>query len=200
MLAPMEAASLIAGLGNPGRQYAGTRHNAGFLLCEALAHRWSCRWADERKFNARLARAERNGSTVWLCQPLTFMNLSGEAVARVSAFYRVAVARLLIVVDDVDLPLGEIRLRAKGSSGGHHGLENIAAHLGTTDFARLRIGIGRESAAARQVAGYVLAPFSPEEMQRVGLVMERALLQVECWLDEGLEKAMNRYNGRVPNE
>src|SRR5437879_3772488 len=129
----MENFYLIVGLGNPGAEYARTRHNAGFRVVERLAERRGAGWTYEKKFNARLARAERGDRTVLLCQPQTYMNSSGEAAGAVVQFYRVALGGLLIVVDDADLPLGELRLRPGGSSGGHHGLESIEQHLGTRE-------------------------------------------------------------------
>jgi PTH1 family peptidyl-tRNA hydrolase len=133
----MENLRLIVGLGNPGAEYAKTRHNAGFTLVEMLAERWKADWTNERRFSARIARAERNGVRVLLCQPQTFMNLSGEAVGALVKFYQLPLTGLLVTVDDADLPLGEIRLRPGGGSGGHHGLESIGQHLGMVEFARL---------------------------------------------------------------
>jgi len=127
----MENLYLIVGLGNPGADYAQTRHNAGFLLVERLAEQWRANWELERKFHSRIAKAERDGRRVLLVQPQTFMNLSGEAVGAISGFYRVPPAQVLVAVDDADLPLGEIRLRPGGSSGGHHGLESVEQHLAT---------------------------------------------------------------------
>src|SRR6059058_4771261 len=145
---------LIVGLGNPGAEYAKTRHNAGFLLVERLAENWKANWGLERKFNARLTRAERTFGRVWLCEPQTYMNSSGEAVAAVVDFYQIGLSRLLVVVDDADLPLGQLRLRPGGSSGGHHGLESIEQHLGSGNFARLRIGIGRTERELREITGH----------------------------------------------
>src|SRR5208283_668564 len=116
----MENIFLIVGLGNPGADYAKTRHNAGFSLVEKLATKWKCDWASEKKFRARIAKVRRDGKKVLLCQPQTFMNLSGETVGALKIFYQLPLNRLLVAVDDADLPLGEIRLRAGGSSGGHH--------------------------------------------------------------------------------
>src|SRR5277367_6670690 len=155
----MENIFLIVGLGNPGADYAKTRHNAGFLLVEKLASRWKCDWANERKFKARIAKAERSGRKILLCEPQTFMNLSGETVGALKDFYQLPLKQILVAVDDADLPFGEIRLRANGSSGGHHGLESIEQHLASREFARLRIGIGRTSDGRREIADYVLAPF-----------------------------------------
>ena len=187
---------LIVGLGNPGAEYARTRHNAGFRVVERLAERWGVGWTYEKKFNARLARAERGDRTVLLCQPQTYMNSSGEAASAVVQFYRVALGRLLIVVDDADLPLGELRLRPGGSSGGHHGLESIEQHLGTREYARLRIGIGRQS-GAREITGYVLGRFNSTEAALMDKVLTVASDQVECWLESGIQKAMSQFNGAV---
>jgi PTH1 family peptidyl-tRNA hydrolase len=192
----MENLHLIVGLGNPGAEYAKTRHNAGFLLLEKLAARWKADWTKERRFNARIARAECNDVRVLLCQPQTFMNLSGEAVGTLKNFYQLLLKRLLVVLDDADLPLGEIRLRARGGSGGHHGLESIEQHLGSQEFARLRMGIGRKD-GGREITDYVLGKFDLSEAALVKKVLDRATDQVECWLDAGVEKAMNQFNGVV---
>ena len=141
----MENLSFIAGLGNPGSEYAATRHNIGFVLVERLAARWRAGWTLEKKFQARLARVERDGRKVILGQPQTFMNNSGEAVGAVGRFYQLPAERILIVVDDADLPLGQVRMRPEGSSGGHHGLESIEQQLGTRAYPRLRLGIGRRA-------------------------------------------------------
>ena len=192
----MESLYLIVGLGNPGADYAKTRHNAGFLLVEQLAARWRVDWKRERRFNAQMARAERHGRHVLLCQPQTFMNASGEAVGAMVSFYRLPRTRILVVVDDADLPLGEVRLRAGGSSGGHHGLESIEQHLGSREFARLRLGIGRQ-AGAREITGYVLGRLDRAEAALMEKVLDRAAGQAECWLNDGIQKAMNQFNGVV---
>ena len=196
----MENLRLIVGLGNPGREYAHTRHNAGFMVLDRLAERWKARWAREKKFVARIAKANWNSERLILCEPETFMNASGEAVGALAAFYRVPVDRLLVVVDDADLPLGEIRLRARGSSGGHHGLESIEQHLATRQFARLRIGIGRGQTTVRQITGHVLAEFNRAERDLMDKVVTRAGDQVECWTQDGILQAMNRYNGVIAQE
>jgi len=192
----MENLYLIVGLGNPGAEYARTRHNAGFLVADRLAERWQAGWTYEKKFNVRVASAQRNSRRVLLCEPQTYMNSSGEAVGAVVAFYRVPLSGLLVVVDDADLPLGEIRLRPGGSSGGHHGLESIEQHLGTRDYARLRIGIGRQQ-GARAIAGYVLGRFSSTEAPWVDRVLTVASDQAETWLEAGIAKAMSQFNGVV---
>lgn len=191
----MENLNLIVGLGNPGAEYARTRHNAGFLAVERVAGRWRAVWAYEKRFNARVARAEHGGVKTLLCEPQT-MNSSGDAVGPVAAFYRVPPGRCLVVLDDADLPLGEIRLRPRGSSGGHHGLESIEQRLGTREFARLRIGIGR-AAGAREITDYVLGRFRSTEAALADKVLDAACDQVECWLTAGIQKAMNQFNGIV---
>jgi PTH1 family peptidyl-tRNA hydrolase len=192
----MENLYLIVGLGNPGADYARTRHNAGFLVAEQLARCWRAAWNYEKKFSARLARAERGGLRVVLCAPQTYMNASGEAVGSVMAFYRVPTTKVMVVVDDADLPLGEIRMRPSGSSGGHHGLESVEQHLGTREYARQRIGIGRQG-GAREITGHVLGRFSSTEATLMDKVLVVASDQVETWLDAGIQKAMSHFNGVV---
>ncbi len=192
----MEDLRLIVGLGNPGGDYARTRHNAGFMVLATLAERWRVNWSLERKFNAQVARCRRNSGQVLLCQPQTYMNSSGEAVAAVLAFYQVRLPNLLVVVDDADLPLGEIRMRPGGGSGGHHGLESIESHVGSQEYTRLRVGIGRRE-GERQITGFVLGRFSSTETALVDKVITRAVEQTECWLDSGIQKAMSQFNGAV---
>jgi PTH1 family peptidyl-tRNA hydrolase len=192
----MEDLHLIVGLGNPGADYAKTRHNAGFALADLLAKRWRVEWRATKKFQARVARAGPDGRKILLCEPQTFMNASGEAVGAMVKFYRLPLTGLLVAVDDADLPLGEIRLRPRGSSGGHHGLESIEQHLGSREFARLRIGIGR-AAGAREITDYVLGRFSASDAALMKRVLARAADQVECWLAGGIQKAMSQFNGVV---
>ena len=193
----MENIFLIVGLGNPGREYARTRHNAGFLLVESLAEKWRAHWNEEGKFSSQGAKAEKAGRKLFLCKPQTYMNLSGEAVGKMAEFYKISPKQILVLVDDADLPFGEIRLRKSGSSGGHHGLENIQHHLGTQEFPRLRIGIGRTDSNVREITNYVLGQFSAAENELLQKIISRASEQVESWLDEGIEKAMSKFNGFV---
>jgi peptidyl-tRNA hydrolase, PTH1 family len=189
----VENVYLIVGLGNPGADYSRMRHNAGFMVVERLADRWGANWSYEKKFDALLARAERGSRRVLLCRPQTYMNASGEAVGAVKEFFRVALPRILLVVDDADLPLGRLRLRPEGSSGGHHGLESVEQHLGTREYARLRVGIGRAE-GARQITGYVLGRFGSTEAPLVDKVLDTAVDQAETWLEAGIQKAMNQFN------
>ncbi len=192
----MENIFLIVGLGNPGAEYAKTRHNAGFLLVEKLAEQWQSNWTNERKFISRVAKAERNSQKVLLCEPQTFMNLSGESVGALVNYYQLPLGKILVAVDDANLPFGEIRLRKSGSSGGHHGLESIEQHLASREFARLRIGIGRKD-SSRQIADYVLGKFEAGDSELLKKFLERAANQVETWLASGIEKAMSQFNGVV---
>jgi len=192
----MENLHLIVGLGNPGAEYTRTRHNVGFLVLDRLATRWGATWGFEKKFNAQLARAERGSNRVLLCQPQTYMNSSGEAVAAVVAYYQVRLAHALVVVDDADLPLGEVRLRPGGGSGGHHGLESIEQHLGSRECPRLRVGIGRQD-GAREITGHVLGRFGSTEAPLADKVLAVAADQVETWLEAGIQKAMSQFNGVV---
>jgi PTH1 family peptidyl-tRNA hydrolase len=193
----MENLHFIAGLGNPGGDYARTRHNAGFMVADLLAERWHATWKTENKFRSRVTRAEVQKRRAILCEPQTFMNLSGEAVKAVTDYYQIETGRILLVVDDADLPLGELRMRPKGGAGGHHGLESVSAHLGTTEYARLRVGIGRRQETERRLTGHVLGQFAKEETELLNKVLDRAACQVETWLVAGIEKAMNQFNGAV---
>lgn len=193
----MENLYLIAGLGNPGAEYARTRHNVGFMVAERLARRWHGDWKTDSRFRSSLASVESGGRRVLLCRPQTWMNSSGEAIRRLKEFYRVALTRLLVVVDDADLPLGELRMRPRGSSGGHHGLESVEQHLGTREYPRLRIGIGRAANDTREITGHVLGRFSGAEIALWERVLGRAADQAACWLDRGITKAMNQFNGAV---
>lgn len=190
----MENLHLIVGLGNPGAEYARTRHNAGFLVVERLAERWRMGWSYDKKFNARLARGGER--PVLLCEPQTYMNSSGETVGAVVNYYHLPISALLVVVDDADLPLGELRLRPGGSSGGHHGLESIEQHLGTREYARLRVGIGRQR-GAREITDYVLGRFHSTESALADKVLTVATDQAETWLGAGIQKAMSQFNGVV---
>jgi peptidyl-tRNA hydrolase, PTH1 family len=188
---------LIVGLGNPGSAYADTRHNCGFMAVELFAGRQGGRWKDESRFQSRVCRTELSGRPVLLCKPETFMNLSGQAVQAVAGFYKVPVSQMLVVVDDADLPLGGLRMRPGGSAGGHHGLESIEQLLGTREFARLRIGIGRRAQEDREITRHVLGRFDESEKALLKAALDRACDQMECWVGAGLAKAMNEFNGTI---
>ena len=193
----MENLYLIVGLGNPVADYSRTRHNAGFMVVERLADRWRANWRLEQKFASRVAKAERERRRLLLCEPQTYMNQSGDAVGKLAEYFHAELDRLLVVVDDADLPLGEIRLRPQGTSGGHHGLESIEQRLGTRQYARLRVGIGRLESDGREITRHVLGRFSPAEAGVMERVLDRAADQVECWLNDGIGMAMSQFNGAV---
>jgi peptidyl-tRNA hydrolase, PTH1 family len=183
---------LVAGLGNPGAKYRGTRHNVGFEVIDRLVARHGLTQETARA-DALQARWRRADGDVLLVKPLTFMNVSGVAVGSLLRFYKIAVDDAMIVCDDVNLPLGRLRIRATGTEGGHNGLRSIAQQLGTIDYARLRVGVGRGD-SRRDLADHVLATFEPEEAAAIEDAIARSADAVETWLVDGLTKAMNTYN------
>jgi peptidyl-tRNA hydrolase, PTH1 family len=189
---------LVAGLGNPGREYRGTRHNVGFEVIDLLARRHGLVF-DGAPAEAIQARWRRAGDVVLLVKPLTFMNVSGEAVGALSRYYKIELADVLIVCDDVNLALGRLRTRAGGSEGGHNGLRSVADGLGTTEYARLRVGVGRGD-VRRDLADHVLARFEPEELPGIEAAVARAADAVETWVSDGLAKTMNVFNRSDDNE
>lgn len=182
---------LIVGLGNPGSRYANTRHNVGFMVLDRLAQRARTTIA-RRQCSALVATTEVGGERVCLAKPQTYMNLSGEAVACLLRFYKASPRDLLVVYDDRDLPLGKIRLRERGGAGSHRGMESIIAALGTDDFPRLRVGIGRPPGV--DAVAHVLGSFSAEERPIAEDALSRAVEAIEVALREGLPAAMNRFN------
>lgn len=182
---------LVVGLGNPGPKYEDTRHNVGFRVVDALADR--LRVSFDHKHDALVGWTQHKNRRIGLAKPLTFMNRSGQSVAPLCEYNNLTPADLIVVVDDLDLPVGTIRLRPSGSSGGHNGLENVAQHLGSTEFPRLRIGIGDDFARGEQV-DYVLSSFTPEEQPKIQSAIEDAGEAVLTTVREDLETAMNRFN------
>ena len=187
---------LVVGLGNPGETYAQSRHNAGFMLVERVARAWDADWR-EKKGRLRVAEGRCGGEPVLLAQPLTYMNLSGQAVRALVGSRRVAPERLLVAYDDLDIPLGEIRVRPQGSAGTHKGMQSIVRELGTTKFPRLRIGIG-PLPEGRDAAAYVLRRFRREERELLERGLTRATEAVDMILAGGLEKAMTAFNRKTP--
>lgn len=184
------------GLGNPGSEYAETRHNAGWWLADHLAARWGWgSWRRERWY--RILVGEAQGKPVRLVKPLTYMNRSGAVLAPLHALAEFHPAtELLILVDEAALPLGSFRLRAGGSAGGHNGLKSIEAAVGSRDYARLRIGVGPVPPGLDELSEWVLGQASREERQVIGELLEVMAEAVECWLAQGIDVAMNRYNRR----
>lgn len=191
----MSGKFLIVGLGNPGRQYAQTRHNVGFWVIDELAQRHSLNnFTSERK--ALVSTGRIKGQSVILAKPQTYMNLSGESVRALLDYYKVPIDNILVIYDDVDLPLGTLRLRNNGGHGGQNGVRNIILHLGTKDFARVRFGISRPPGKMR-VRDYVLQKFHGDDQITAKQVIETAADSVELWLEEGIGLAMSRYNGDI---
>lgn len=184
----------VVGLGNPGGEYEGTRHNVGFQVLDRLAAR---KETDIRRleFEALTARAELGRSMVLLMKPQTFMNASGRSVTAALAELGLGPEFLLAIYDDLDLPVGRLRIRAEGGAGGHRGVASLIQHLGTTSFARVRVGIGRPAEGAT-VLEHVLSPFSAAELPDVDLVVDRAADAVECIVADGVIRAMETFNGR----
>jgi peptidyl-tRNA hydrolase, PTH1 family len=195
---------LIVGLGNPGREYRDTRHNVGFKVAEEIATRHGLTLAMApsqvpdamiaKKFGADLgAEALAKAAPVLIAKPLTFMNRSGDAVAALARYYDIAITDLLVVVDEVALPFGRLRARARGSAGGHNGLKSCIERLGTSEFARLRLGVGRGD-SRRDLADHVLSKFEADEQSALGEFIARAADAAEMFAAEGIEKVMNTYN------
>jgi PTH1 family peptidyl-tRNA hydrolase len=189
---------LLVGLGNPGDRYARTRHNVGWRVLDLLAGRLKAKPFEACR-SSEVWRASRGAGTIDLMKPLTFMNLSGEAIADWSARHPFGAEDLLVITDDVYLALGTIRMRARGSAGGHRGLESIAATLGHEDFARLRIGVGAAEDTA-ELREHVLEEFSEKDEKHAQEAIALAADAADCWIREGIGPAMNRFNRRVRKE
>jgi peptidyl-tRNA hydrolase, PTH1 family len=183
---------LVVGLGNPGARYRGTRHNVGFEVIDALAGKHGLTLQSWNGL-AETVEWRRPEGRVWLMKPTTFMNLSGDAVSALVGFYKVELADVFVVCDDVNLPVGRLRARPEGSDGGNNGLASIITSLGTDGFSRLRIGVGRGD-PQRDLADHVLTRFSPDELPTIETSISRSVDAVGVWLDEGIARVMNRFN------
>jgi len=185
---------LIVGLGNPGREYRDTRHNVGFVVADEIARRHNLTFAMAPSQIPDAMIAKKFGADgLLVAKPLTFMNNSGEAVAALARYYDISIGDLLVVVDEVALPFGRLRARARGSAGGHNGLKSVIARLGTTEFARLRLGVGRGD-ARRDLADHVLSKFEADEQSALGDFITRAADAAEMFAAEDIAKVMNTYN------
>ena len=182
---------LIVGLGNPGREYEHTRHNVGFQVAEELAQRYRVKLKNHSKWKARAAKIADIGDGVLLAEPTTFMNLSGWAVREIAGFHKLSPSDVLVVVDDADLPLGRLRMRTSGSAGGHNGLKSVIQELGTVEFPRLRVGVGRQPG---ELKNHVLGRFSADEKAQIDAAVKRAADAAEMFAKEDILAAMNRYN------
>ncbi|MFN2444051.1 MAG: aminoacyl-tRNA hydrolase [Vicinamibacterales bacterium] len=183
---------LIAGLGNPGPRYRDTRHNAGFLVIDELARRWNVEgWRET--FDALVAKASYAGQSTLLAKPLTFMNRSGESIGGLASFYKLEPADILVIVDEVALPLGRLRARREGSAGGHNGLKSVAEHLASEAYPRLRIGVGCGD-DRRDLSDHVLGRFQPDERDQISAALLRAAEAAEMFVSSGIERVMNAFN------
>ncbi len=181
----------VVGLGNPGKKYDGTRHNVGFAVIDALAAGPDVS-SFQARFQAQIAEMFVDGHKVLLIKPETFMNLSGRSVRKTIDFYQLPHEDLLVIADDMNLALGRLRLRAKGTHGGHNGLRDIQSHLGTTEYSRLRIGV---DSPRDDAVDHVLGRFRPSERPRIDEALQTAVEAVLVWIRQGIEKSMNEYNG-----
>ncbi len=183
---------LVVGLGNPGRKYKDTRHNVGYMVLAELSRRHGG-GTPRNKFHADAVEVEIGGERTLLLAPLTYMNLSGTSVAEANGFFKLSLEDLLVICDDINLPLGKVRIRSKGSSGGQKGLADIISRLGSEDFARLRVGIG-EPPLGRDAADFVLDKFTKQETSEIELAVMQAADAVALWISQGIEACMNRHN------
>ena len=183
---------IIVGLGNPGQQYANTPHSVGFEAVDAIAAEIGAAWEEKRQFKCLMAKGTFAGLPVMLVKPQTYMNLSGESVAPVVKYHNATPADLLVIQDDIDLPVGRMRVRKNGSCGGHNGIRNIIERLGTQDFARLKLGVGKDKS---NVIGHVLGKFDPTTRKTMDLVVAEAAKAAAAILRNGPDRAMNLYNG-----
>lgn len=186
---------LIVGLGNPGKEYAKTRHNCGFRAIDLLADKLGCK-IDKGKFQGLYGQVNYNGTRLFLLKPQTFMNLSGRSVLQLSAYYNIPPQRIIVIFDDISLAPGRLRVRADGSAGGHNGIKSIIAELGSQDFPRVKIGVGAKPADDRGLADWVLSSFSALEEKALSTALENSADAVLCIVDKGVPDAANRFNGK----
>ena len=184
---------LIVCLGNPGDKYEGTRHNVGFMVADELGNRGNFP-IQRLKYRALTQTATIGGCQALVMKPVTYMNLSGESVGEAARFYKIPADHVLVVSDDVSLPVGKLRIRTGGSAGGHNGLKNIIQHLGTDQFPRVKVGVGQKPHPDYDMADWVLGKFQGEDKKAIDAAVARAADAVECYLKEGATKAMNRFN------
>ena len=184
---------LVVGLGNPGTQYAHTRHNAGFEVTDILSARWNAP-VNKKKLDGLLAEVPMGDARVVLCQPQTYMNLSGESVGAAARFYKIPADHILVVSDDISLPVGKLRLRSAGSAGGHNGLKNIIQHLGTDRFPRIKVGVGSPQQAGYDVVDWVIGMPTGEDQNVLLGALDRAAQAIPAVITQGMDRAMNQFN------
>lgn len=197
MFGKASEAWLVVGLGNPGKEYEKTRHNAGYRAIEILAEKLGCR-IDRSKFQGLYAQVNYQGRKVYLLKPLTYMNLSGRSVVQLSAYFNIPPQRIIVLFDDISLPPGRLRVRSDGSAGGHNGIKSIIAELGSQNFPRVKIGVGAKAHPEQDLADHVLSAFSAQEEKPLASALDRAADAVLCIMDHGVPETANRYNGSQP--
>lgn len=185
---------LIVGLGNPGKQYENTRHNCGFLALDVLGEKLNCK-IDRSKFQGLYGQAQYNGTKIYLLKPMTYMNLSGRSLLQLSAYFSIPPQRIIVIFDDISLPVGKLRIRGDGSAGGHNGIKSIIAELGSQDFPRIKIGVGAKAHPDQDLADWVLSSFSKEESKLLQTALERGADAALTIIDKGVPAAANSYNG-----
>ena len=188
---------LIVGLGNPGKQYEGTRHNAGFIAIDEVAKHYGAEFKLESKLKGMVAKINSNGNKAILLKPMTYMNLSGESVVATAQFYKIPLEDIVIICDDLDTKIGTYRLRYKGSSGGHNGIKDIIEVFGRDDFPRIKIGVGSKPHPDYDLKDWVLGGIPKDEQEALKKAMENTVCAVEEMLKNGIDSAMNKYNGEV---
>lgn len=189
---------LIVGLGNPGKQYANTRHNCGFRALDLLAEKLNCK-IDKSKFQGLYGQATFDGKKLFLLKPQTYMNLSGRSVLQLSAYYNIPPQRIIVLFDDISLEPGRLRIRADGSAGGHNGIKSIIGELGSQAFPRVKIGVGAKPHAEQDLADWVLSSFSSSEEKALHSALEQAADAALCIINHGVPEAANRHNGYRPS-
>ena len=188
---------LIVGLGNPGKDYAHTRHNAGFRAVDLLADQLGCK-IDKGKFQGLYGQTLYNGTKIMLLKPQTYMNLSGRSVLQLSAYFSIPPQRIIVLFDDISLPPGRLRIRAEGSAGGHNGIKSIIAELGSQDFPRVKIGVGGKAHPDQDLADHVLSGFSALEEKALAVSLKNAADAALAIIDHGVPEAANKFNGSHP--
>jgi len=188
---------LIVGLGNPGSEYAHTRHNCGFRALDVLADKLGCR-IDKGKFQGLYGQTSYGGKKLFLLKPMTYMNLSGRSVLQLSAYFQIPPQRIIVLYDDISLEPGRLRIRADGSAGGHNGIKSIISEVGSQEFPRVKIGVGAKPHAEQDLADWVLSTFSALEEKALASALDRAADSALCIIDHGVPEAANRYNGSRP--
>ncbi len=188
---------LIVGLGNPGKEYEITRHNAGYRALDVLADKLNCK-VDKLKFQGFYGQVNYGGKKLFLLKPRTFMNLSGRSVVQLSAYFQIPPQRIIVLFDDISLEPGRLRIRADGSAGGHNGIKSIISEVGSQDFPRVKIGVGAKAHPEQDLADWVLSAFSASEEKALSSALDRAADAALCILDQGVSEAQGRYNGSQP--